>query len=154
MSRAKPDRKPLIALVHRADRAFETHMVKAAHARGRTDLKPAHNALFAIMGAEGERASTLAARAGITRQSMGEVIRDLVSLGILEMVPDPADGRAKVVRYTEKGIRFTNEGYRHLRSLEDRFVEEFGADYEATRHVLERVVEVLEQIDLESEAQG
>jgi DNA-binding MarR family transcriptional regulator len=150
VSRDKPDRKPLIALVHRADRAFETHMVKEAHARGRTDLKPAHNALFGIMGAEGERASSLAARAGITRQSMGEVIRDLVRLGILEMVPDPADGRAKVVHYTEKGIRLTNEGLRHLRSLEDRFVEEFGADYEAAREVLERVVTLLEELDAES----
>jgi DNA-binding MarR family transcriptional regulator len=149
VSRAKPDRTPFIALVHRADRAFQTHMVVEAHSRGRTDLKPAHNALFSIMGAEGERASSLAARAGITRQSMGEVIRDLVGIGILEMVPDPHDGRAKVIRYTEEGTRFTNEGFRHIRSLEDRFVEEFGADYEAARLVLERVVAILEDLDAE-----
>jgi DNA-binding MarR family transcriptional regulator len=147
VSRVKPDRTPFIALVRRADRAFQTHMVKEAHSRGRTDLKPAHNALFSIMGAEGERASSLAARAGITRQSMGEVIRDLVDLGILEMVPDPADGRAKVVRYTEEGTRFTNQGFRHIRSLEDTFAEEFGPDYEATRDVLERVVTLLEKMD-------
>ncbi len=154
MSRDKPDRKPFIALVRRANRAFETHMLRNAHARGRTDLKPAHNALFSIMGSNGERASSLAARAGITRQSMGEVVRDLVGLGILEMVPDPEDGRAKVVRYTEEGTRFTNAGFRHIRSLEDRFAEEFGADYEAARSVLERVVTVLDQIDRESENQG
>ncbi len=154
MSRAKPDRKPFIAIVRRADRAFQTHMVKNAHARGRTDLKPAHNALFAIMGAEGERASSLAERAGVTRQSMGEVIRDLVGLGILEMVPDPQDARAKVVRYTEEGTRFTDEGLRHLRSLEERFTEEFGADYEAARAVLERVVTVLEELDREMDPQG
>jgi DNA-binding MarR family transcriptional regulator len=154
VSRAKLDRRPLIALVRRANRAFQTHMIKNAHLRGRTDLKPAHNALFSIMGAEGERASTLAARAGITRQSMGEVIRDLVGLGILEMVPDPEDGRAKVVRYTEDGKRFSDEGFGHIRSLEERFVEEFGADYEAARDVLERVVTMLEQIDQEAEAQG
>jgi DNA-binding MarR family transcriptional regulator len=139
----------MIALVHRADRAFQTHMVKEAHSRGRPDIKPAHNAIFSIMGAEGERASSLAAHAGITRQSMGEVVRDLVGLGILEMVPDPEDGRAKVIRYTEEGTRFTNVGMRHIRSLEDRFVEEFGADYEAARFVLERVVAVLEELDAE-----
>ena len=118
MSRAKLDRKPFIALVRRADRAFQNHMVRNAHLRGRPDLKPAHNALFSIMGAEGERASSLAARAGITRQSMGEVIRDLVGLGILEMVPDPQDGRAKVVRYTEEGKPFSDDGMRHIQSLE------------------------------------
>ena len=99
------------------------------------------------MGAEGERASSLAARAGITRQSMGEVIRDLVGLGILEMVPDPDDGRAKVVRYTDEGTALTNEGFRHLGDLEDRFTEEFGEDYEAARAVLDRVVTILEELD-------
>ena len=140
----------MIALVHRADRAFQTHMVKEAHSRGRPDIKPAHNAIFAILGGvEGRRASSLAAHAGITRQSMGEVVRDLVGLGILEMVPDPDDGRAKVIRYTEEGTRFTNGGLRHIRSLEDRFTEEFGDDYEAARTVLERVVALLEELDAE-----
>src|SRR3954453_19553980 len=110
MSRGKPDRKPLIALVHDADRAFQAHMVRSAHERGRPDIKPAHNFLFAILGEEGDRAANLAVRAGITRQSMGEVIRDLVGLGVLEMVPDPDDGRAKIVRYTREGLAFANEG--------------------------------------------
>ena len=34
-------------------------MLRNANARGRTDLKPAHNALFSIMGSNGERASSL-----------------------------------------------------------------------------------------------
>ena len=37
----------------------------------------------------------MAARAGITKQSMGEVVRELVDLGVLEMVVDPTDRRAK-----------------------------------------------------------
>ena len=143
MSRAKPDRKPLIALVHNADKAFQAHMVRSAHERGRPDIKPAHNSVFAILGDDGDRAADLAARAGITRQSMGEVIRDLVDLGILEMVPDPHDGRAKIVRYTAEGKRFASAGFAHLYELEKRFEQEFGADYEATRVVLERVVGVL-----------
>jgi len=143
MSRDRPDRKPMIALVHDADRAFQAHMVRNAHERGRPDIKPAHNHLFGILGDEGDRAANLAVRAGITRQSMGEVIRELVDLGILEMVPDPEDRRAKVVRYTAEGRRFTSSGFRHLRDLEARFEKEFGPDYEAARVVLERVVGLL-----------
>ena len=145
MSRAKPDRKPLIALVHNADKAFQAHMVRSAHERGRPDIKPAHNFLFAILGDEGDRAANLAVRAGITRQSMGEVIRDLVDIGILEMVPDPHDGRAKIVRYTAEGKRFSSDGFRYLRELEGRFEKEFGADYEATRVVLDRLVGLLSE---------
>jgi DNA-binding MarR family transcriptional regulator len=133
----------LIALVHNAHKAFQAHMVRSAHERGRPYIKPAHNFLFAILGDEGDRAANLATRAGITRQSMGEVIRDLVDLDILEMAPDPQDGRAKIVRYTPEGKAFASEGYRHLRELEKLFEREFGADYEATRVVLERVVGVL-----------
>jgi DNA-binding MarR family transcriptional regulator len=143
MSRAGPDRKPLIALVHNADKAFQAHMVRNAHERGRPDIKPAHNFLFAILGDDGDRAANLATRAGITRQSMGEVIRDLVDLGILEMAPDPDDRRAKIVRYTPEGKRFASAGYVHLRDLEKQFEREFGADYEAARVVLERVVDLI-----------
>src|SRR3954467_10992551 len=121
MSRVKPERKPLIALVHDLDRAFQAHMVRSAHERGRPELKPAHNFLFAILSDDGDRAANLATRAGITRQSMGEVIRDLVDLGILEMAPDPDDRRAKIVRYTPEGKRFASAGYVHLRDLEKQF---------------------------------
>jgi len=147
MSRVKPDRKPLIALVHNLDRAFQSHMTRAAHARGQTQLRPAHNFLFGTLGDEGARSVDLAARAGITRQSMGEVVRELVDLGVLEMVPDPADRRAKIVRYTREGEEFASQGFRHLRDLERRFEEEFGEDYEATRDVLVRVGDLLAEMD-------
>ena len=151
MSRAL-DRKPLIALVHNADRAFQSHMVREAHARGRPDIKPAHNHVFGILGGEGDRAADLAARAGITRQAMGEVIRDLVDLGILEMVPDPADRRAKIVRYTAEGKAFASSGFRHLTELEDRFAAEFGVEgYDAVRAALTRVVEILAELGEASE---
>ena len=42
---------------------------------------------------------------------MGEVVRDLVALGVVEMVPDPDDGRAKLVRYTEAGRAQARQGY-------------------------------------------
>jgi DNA-binding MarR family transcriptional regulator len=146
----------LIALVHNLDREFQSHMVRTAHARGRTDLKPSHNFLFAVLGDEGDRSANLAVRAGITRQSMGEVIRELVDLGVLEMVPDPHDRRAKIVRYTDAGRAFAGEGFQHLRELETRFEEEFGADYEAARDVLERVGTLLAEMDrsLPAEPQG
>ncbi|MCW2797366.1 MarR family winged helix-turn-helix transcriptional regulator [Nocardioides sp.] len=148
----RPDRTPLIALVRRADRALQDEMVREAHQRGRDDIKPAHNAVFSILGPDGDRAANLAARAGITRQSMGEVVRDLVGLGILEMVPDPHDRRAKLVRYSEAGKAFAESGYRHITDLERRFEEEFGEDYAAARRVLERLVTLLAEVT--PEAQG
>ena len=149
MSRAELPRlgqKPLIALVDRANRALQAEMVQIAHRHGYSEVKPAHNSVFGTLSAEGSRAIDMAARAGITRQSMGEVIREMVALGILEMRPDPEDRRAKLVTYTEHGRRVAGNGYRHLIELERRFEEEFGAtEYAAAREVLARIAPLLEQ---------
>lgn len=147
MSRALPTvhRKPLIALVDRANRALQAHMVEAAHRSGHPEFKPAHNAVFSTLPEEGARAADMAVRAGITRQSMGEVVRDLVDLGLLEMLPDPEDRRAKIVTYTEHGRSVAADGYQHLIEMERHFAEEFGEqEYDTARDVLARLVEVLD----------
>ena len=145
---ARATRKPLIALVDRANRALQADMVGWAHRQGFPAARFAHNAVFGHLPSQhGARTVDLAERAGMTRQSMGEVVRDLVDLGIVEMVPDPADGTAKLVRFTNEGKAQASNGYRHIRDLEHRFEEELGEDYEAARRVLERIVGILEEAD-------
>ncbi len=156
MSRAnlpRPDRKPLIALVDRANRALQADMVRTLHRHGHPEVKPAHNAVFGALSPQGSRAAEMAARAGMTRQSMGEVIRDLVDLGILEMRPDPEDGRAKLVTYSEHGLRVAGDGYQHLSEFERRFAEEFDErEYDVARDVLARIAELLDRWAAEEDA--
>lgn len=141
-------RKPLIALVDRANRALQADLVRSQHRHGHTELKPAHNSVFATLLESGSRAADMATRAGITRQSMGEVIRELVELDILAMRPDPEDRRAKLVTYSEHGLDVAADGYRRLIELEERFAAEFGEEEYATcRDILARLVELLEQWD-------
>jgi DNA-binding MarR family transcriptional regulator len=144
----RPDRRPFIALVDRANRALQIHMVEGAHRRGYPEIKQSHNAVFATLLVSGNRATDMADRAGITRQSMGEIVREMVDLGILEMRPDPDDRRAKLVTYTEHGLEFARAGYQHLIDLEKRFAEEFGEEeYELARKVLERLVPLLDELE-------
>ena len=140
----RPTRTPLIALVYRANRTMQADMTRQARVRGWDRAKPAHNSVFGNLGYEGARPAELAARAGITRQSMGEVIRELVDFGILEMTPDPTDKRAKVVRYTELGIRETAQGGDHIVDVEEQLIAALGEDeYENLRTGLEKIVELL-----------
>lgn len=140
----RPVRIPLIALAYRAYRAMATDMVATAHRAGHTGIKQSHNAVFATLGPDGMRAVDMAARLGITRQSMGEIIREMVALGILEMRPDPTDRRAKLVVYSEEGLRVAAQGFAHIQDLDRRFTEEFGAeDYETARRVLLQVAHLL-----------
>ena len=150
MSRADPfpapTRKPMIGLVGLAHRKLRADMLREAHRRGHSFVKAAHNDVFATLPLEGARASDMAVRAGITRQSMGEIIRDLVDLDLLEMQTDPADGRAKIVTFSERGREFTRDGYQHILDLESRFADELGAEaYETARRVLEGIVAILER---------
>lgn len=140
----RPDFEPFIALAEKAARALRDDMLANGHRAGFTELAPSHNAVFATLGPEGARAADMAARLGITRQSMGEAVRDMVRLGILEMVEDPSDRRAKLVRYTPYGEKVAQEGFNRIMALEKVLRDEFGAaDLETTRKVLLRVREML-----------
>jgi DNA-binding MarR family transcriptional regulator len=134
----------MIAIVEKTARVMREDMITDARARGYEWAQQAHNAVFSTLPAEGARAADMAERAGITRQSMGEVIRDLAERGIVEMVPDPTDGRAKIVRYTEAGIIAAQGGFNHILELDQLFRKTFGdEDYETARRVLAGVMALL-----------
>ena len=75
----------------------------------------------------GTTVSTLAERAEMTKQAMGELVAYLEERGYVDRVPDPSDRRAKLVRPTAKG----REVYAIVRELvpeiEQRLVETLGA---------------------------
>jgi len=124
----RPDFVPLIALATKAGRALQADMVVQSNNRGYPEIQQSHNAVFATLPPEGARAADMAARFGITRQSMGEIIRDMVAAGSLEMVPDPTDGRAKIVKWTEHGKKVASDGYDHIVELDRVFRDKFGDD--------------------------
>ena len=142
----RPVRIPFIALTYRAYRAMEADMVAAAHRAGHTGIKRTHNGVFATLNMAGVRTVDLAAQMNMTRQSMGEIVREMVDLGILEMRPDPTDRRAKLVGYSERGLRVAADGFAHIQDLDRRFTEEFGPEeYETARRVLARVAQMLRE---------
>lgn len=87
-------------------RDFERRARTTLVARGHTRLQPSHQVVFASLGREGTRLTDLANRAGMTKQAMGQIVDDLERLGYIERTPDPADGRAKIVRFTPTGLDF------------------------------------------------
>jgi len=68
------------------------------------DLRPSHgNAMEQLELEDGLRLTDLAVRAGMTAQSMGELVDDLEGKGYLERRPDPDDRRAKRIYLTDRG---------------------------------------------------
>ena len=74
---------------------------------GYTDLSRAHVLLFRWPVIDGLRPSELAAHNQLSRQTINDLLRDLEKLGYLERTLDPTDGRARIVRLTERGWNLT-----------------------------------------------
>jgi DNA-binding MarR family transcriptional regulator len=85
-----------------ACRSLEARAYDAAVAAGASDLTPTQSRLMAQIDPDGTRVVTLAARARTTKQSATSLVDQLERAGYVERVPDPADGRAKLVRITDR----------------------------------------------------
>lgn len=95
---------------------------------GVEDIRPAHLQVFGVIKADGSRLTDLANGAGMSLSAMAELVDDLQSLGYLERVPDPADGRAKLVRLTEPGWRAIRAGRAIIEQIEDRWATVVGVE--------------------------
>jgi DNA-binding MarR family transcriptional regulator len=105
-----------------------------------SDIRVAHGCVFGNIDPEGTRLTELAARARMTKQSVGEVTSDLEQRGYVERVPDPRDGRAKIIRLTERGRAAQSLGIGLIDEIEQEWAERFGADRVAVlREALEAI---------------
>jgi DNA-binding MarR family transcriptional regulator len=90
---------------------------------GFDDLGPSHQPVFGLLSRDGDRVTELAKRGRVTKQAMGYTIDHLEAHGYVERVPDPADGRASLVRRTEKGWQ--------VNVIARQAVERIDAEWEA-----------------------
>jgi len=132
------ERVPMIRLLDVAFDAFSEELTRRVYAAGYTDVRPGHGCVFGTIDPEGSRLTDLAERAGMTKQTVGEVASDLEKLGYVERVPDPSDGRAKIIRLTERGRVAQATGLGLIEDIERDWAERFGSErVAALREVLE-----------------
>jgi len=76
----------------------------------------------------------------MTKQSVAEATNDLEQLGYVERVPDPDDGRVKIIRLTERGREAQAMGRRLIDDIEREWAERYGEErIAALRDALEAV---------------
>ena len=88
-----------------ANRALEQRAFDAVVAAGITDITLAQARVAARIGPDGSRVSELAEQARVTKQSAAFLVEQLETAGYVERVPDPTDGRARLVRLTTRARR-------------------------------------------------
>lgn len=118
---AKPPIVTLIALLRRTSLLMVAEITERLEAAGFTDVPPSYHPVFETIDPEGTRLTVLAARSGLTHQSIGEVVADLERRGYLERVADPSDGRARLIRLTDSGRALVTAAVREIAAIEDRW---------------------------------
>ncbi len=83
----------LVSALRTAAALMIDELIARLHAAGYSDVTPAHHGVFENLDPGGTRLTELAARAGITHQSMSELVSVLERRGYLERRADPADDR-------------------------------------------------------------
>ena len=91
------------------------------------DLTPAQARVFQRVAEQGSRVTDLAEQAGITKQTAGFLVDQLERAGYVERVPDPADGRARLVRITERGARSVAASAEIVAEVEAEWTAHLGA---------------------------
>lgn len=93
---------PASLLMFIASRAAADRIFGVVHDAGFTELTVAQSRLLMSVDPEGTRLSVLADRAQIAKQTATALVDKLERAGYVERVPDPSDGRARLVRMTER----------------------------------------------------
>jgi DNA-binding MarR family transcriptional regulator len=114
-----------LELLFRAARLVNERAIARVNDRG-IPLRAAHTALFPHISAEGVRLTALADKLGISKQAIGPLVDDLEREGVVERIADPADARAKLIRWTKKGQRALVHGIGVLQALEAELAETVG----------------------------
>jgi DNA-binding MarR family transcriptional regulator len=135
------------ALLRLPHRAFVERLHAGLIAAGYTELRPPYMVVFQYMEPEGVRLTDLAEQAQITKQSMGYLVDYLEEHDYVERVPDPADGRARIVRPTAKGHAMTDMANQIARQIEAEWDRLLGGRMGQLREILSDLV-----IELEGES--
>lgn len=113
-------------LLNSAIRRFESRVFKLLATAGHREARLSHLNLTRNLDVSGTRITELARRAEMTKQAMSELVVQCENLGLIKRVPDTADARAKVVKFTKRGLIWLDAFKRALLQAEIEMRSQLG----------------------------
>ena len=110
-----------------AYRAMETRAMTAAKDAGYTDITLAQARIGQRIGPAGTRLTDLAEQAQVTKQTAGFLVDQLERAGYVERVPDPADGRARLILLSARGAGVAAVANAEVALVEREWEDHLGA---------------------------
>ncbi|MDR2986815.1 MAG: MarR family transcriptional regulator [Nocardiopsaceae bacterium] len=123
--------------------------LRAAHAAaGFTDLGRSDGFVFRSLADRPMTVSELSSHLEITKQGAAQIIDDMERRGYVEREPDPADGRARLVRLSSRGEQALAYARGFHRDYERRLARAHGSDaVRALRAMLEAIAGREQSVD-------
>lgn len=103
--------------------------LRTLHLAGYGAITDTQLTLFHHIDLEGTKLTEIAERAGSTKQSMIELVDKAEAMAFVERSPDPADGRARIVRFTPDGRRVLERLQQAIAAAEHQVAEVVGSAF-------------------------
>jgi len=120
-----PSRSLRQLLLQRSD-WFEEQVLRAAPRHGYRFVTPAMHRLFAHMPTKPVSISELARRLAVSRQAVHQTVAEACRRGIVELIEDAEDARARKVRFTAKGMKMVKSASLVVRGIETGLERRLG----------------------------
>lgn len=114
------------ALLRVPAQAIHRRIISDLNAAGFRGLRLPHIAVLQFPGPDGVRPSTLAERAGMSKQAMNQLLGSLEDLGYIARSDAPDEGRARIIRFTRRGRAAYAKIHDILRGIEGEWSAELG----------------------------
>jgi DNA-binding MarR family transcriptional regulator len=148
-----PPPRPLPALLTGVKLAAIDKLRGRIAEAGNPDIREGHGCVFGFIDIDkGSRLTDLAASAGFTKQAVGEAVTELERLGYVTRVPDPLDGRAKIIQLTDRGLDAVIKGRRIFAEIERDWAEQIGPELMASFREAATRIAALEGVPTEVSA--
>lgn len=141
MDQVEPERgseRLLGALLRIPYQALTLCVQEGLAAAGYPTFHPSHMTVMQHIRPEGTGMSELVERLQMTKQALNYLVEYLEQQGYVERLPDPHDGRAKIVRLTAQGREMERQARKIIQQTQAEWAESLGAERMAQLHELLR----------------
>lgn len=118
----------IAALLRLAHEATQDLLFRHVADAGFGDLRPAHFRLLRFPGIEGARPIDLAQRLETSKQAINPLLNELEDWGYVTRLPDPEDGRGRVIMLTSRGQALMASIRQRHAEIEGELAAQLGRD--------------------------
>ena len=107
-----------VGLLDKISKDFHSRIRDKLVAQGYLGLKLTFSPVISNITFTGTRLVDIAAMNGMTKQAIRQIANEIESLGYIKRIPDPRDGRAKNLVFSERGVEMVQAAINVVKDIQ------------------------------------